>query len=113
MHEHGDTYNNIEQNDAKALEWYQKAEVRQQGRCAYRLGMAYEHAELGLPQSNENAVEWYQKKSICPQNSGYRLGKAYKHGELGLPQNDKKAATAYRDAADRCIAECGSQHTPY
>ena len=70
-------------------------------------------AQLGLPQSNENAVEWYQKKFICPQNSGYRLGKAYKHGELGLPQNDKKAATAYLDAADRCIAECGSQHTPY
>ena len=113
MYEHGDAYNNIEQNDAKALEWYQKAEVRQQGRCAYRLGRAYEHAELGLLQSNENAVEWYQKKSICPQNSGYRLGKAYEHGELGLPQNDEKAATAYRDAADRCIAERGSQHTPY
>ena len=101
MYEHGDAYNNIEQNDAKALEWYQKAEVRQQGRCAYRLGMAYEHAELGLEKNEETAFQYYQKAADGGHNHAQCvIGAVYDFGKWRKEKDGAKALEYYQKAAD-------------
>ena len=102
----GIAYNNIEQNDAKALEWYQKAEVRQQGRCAYRLGMAYEHAELGLEKNEETAFQYYQKAADgghkdaqCLIGIIYEDGSQESEEKWRKEKNGAKALEYYQKAA--------------
>ena len=50
----------VEQNYAKAKEWYEKAASQGTAEAQYNLGVMYRDG-LGVPQSDEKAIEWFKK----------------------------------------------------
>jgi hypothetical protein len=50
----------VAQDNAKAVEWYQKAADQGHARAQFNLGVKYANGE-GVTQDNTKAVKWYQK----------------------------------------------------
>ena len=50
----------VEKDEQKAVEWYQKAAEQGYANAQCNLGVCYEHG-TGVEKDEQKAVEWYQK----------------------------------------------------
>ena len=93
----------VEQNDARAAEFYHKAaDEYGNSRAMHELADAYEWGWMELDQDEAEALKYYRKAS----DAGYAhasgvLGKRYEHGKLGLDVNLVEAARLYEIAKQR------------
>ena len=58
-YEHGK--GGLTKDEAKAVEWYQKAAEMGSARAMYNLGVCYKYGVGTLMKDEAKAVEWYQK----------------------------------------------------
>ncbi len=98
--------NGCVKNDAKALEWYQKAVAKGNG-CAQRaLGYMYHEGLGGLQKDPTQALKLYQdaRESLVQLEGDvfvqFNLGLMYHTGQ-GVTQDLKQAAEWYQKAADQ------------
>jgi TPR repeat protein len=76
----------VRQNDAEAVKWFQSAAVQGYARAQFRLGDMYREGR-GVPQNYLEAVKWWSQaaeqgdtRAQCGLGDMYRLGQ-------GVPQN--------------------------
>ena len=98
-YEHGT--NGLDQDDAKAVEWYQKGAALGHVGSMDGLGFMNENGFGGLDVSGIKAIEWYKKAIEAGYiNSHYDLGNIYRFGAEGVPQDGDLAETWYRKGAE-------------
>ena len=102
MNNLGHMYRNgegVEQDYAKAIEWYTKAADLGDADAMNNLGYMYEHG-VGVEQDGAKAVEWYIKAADLGNTTAMnRLGYMYYNGE-GVEQDYAKAIEWSTKAAD-------------
>ena len=91
----------VEQDDAKALEWFRKAANQQDtwgNFSQYYLGLMYAEGR-GVEQDDAKALGWF-RKAVAQDHaaSQYQLGLMYAEGR-GVEQGDAKAVDWFRKAA--------------
>jgi len=87
----------VQQDYAKAREWYEKAADRGDVVAMTNLGVLYENGQ-GVPQDYAKAREWYEKAAAKDDARASYLGVLYEHGR-GVPQDYVKARELYEKAA--------------
>lgn len=95
----------VEQDYAKARQWYKKAAAQRYGRAEHNLGIMYE-AGKGVPRDPSKAAHWFRRGADDGQAASQNnLAVLYMKGE-GVPQNTGKAAfwTARAAAAGNSAA---------
>lgn len=80
----------VEENDAKAVEWYSKAAAQDYAKAQYQLGKCYKNGE-GVAKDRKKATALFAK-SARQENADaqYQLGKSYLKGK-GIEADQKKA----------------------
>ena len=101
MYLEGENDLGIEQDYAKALEWYKKA-ANQDPLGIFQFGLGLVYAEgRGVEQDDAKALEWFRKAAAHDNAAAqYRLGLVYAEGR-GVEQDDAKALEWFRKAATR------------
>lgn len=90
----------VPRDDAKSLQWFQKAADQGYAIAQEQLGSMYEYGYL-VPKDEAKAVQWYQKAAEQGHPSAqFRLGKMYAEGRGGIPKNEQKAAQLYQKLID-------------
>src|SRR5215467_5458681 len=90
----------VEQNYAKAAEWYRKAADQGVADAQARLGVMYAYGQ-GVPNNDTEAVKWYRKAADQGDaDAQTRLGCMYENGR-GVPKDDAEAVKWFRKAADQ------------
>lgn len=85
----------VQQDYAKAREWYEKAMQNGSGSATARMGMLYEHG-LGVKKDYGLAVSYNQRAIDARSGLGYaQMGYLYETGK-GVKQDRRKAAELYR-----------------
>ncbi|KAJ3297925.1 hypothetical protein HK104_011385 [Borealophlyctis nickersoniae] len=88
----------VEKNEAKAVEWYQKAADQGNQIGQFNLGHCYEHG-IGVAKDERRAVEWYEKAAKQGHDVGqYNLGFCYQNGR-GVAKDETRAVEWYEKAA--------------
>ena len=102
----GEAYYNgrgVEQDYAKAVEWYRKAAEQGHACAQCNLGQCYYNGE-GVEQDYVKAVEWYRKAADQGDAQAQcNLGECY-HSGRGVDQGYAKAVEWYRKAAEQGYA---------
>ncbi len=102
MNNLGHMYRNgegVEQDYAKAAEWFTKAADSGNVAAMNALGYMYETGE-GVEQDYAKAIEWYTKAAdLGDADAMNNLGYMYEHG-VGVEQDGAKAVEWYTKAAD-------------
>ena len=89
----------VEQDYAKAIEWYTKAADSGNTTAMYNIGYMYMYGE-GVEQDGTKAIEWYTKAAdLGDSDAMYNLGYMYYTGE-GVEQDGEKAVEWFTKAAD-------------
>ncbi len=89
----------VEQDGAKAVEWYTKAADLGDTDAMFWLGSMYESGE-GVEQDGAKAIEWYTKVAdLGDADAMAALGSIYQSG-IGVEQDGAKAVEWYTKAAD-------------
>jgi len=105
MHELGDIYyhgtHGIEEDTAKAFDWYSKAATKGLLPAMHTLGWCYAHGQ-GVQQSDVMAMYWWRGAATkgC-EESQICLGFAFRTGSYGVPPDSIKAHTWFKMAATR------------
>jgi TPR repeat protein len=90
-------------NEAKAVEWYQKAAAQGNALAQNDLGDMYANGR-GVVKNEAKAVEWYEKAATQGNATAqFNLGVAYVHGR-GVAKNEAKAVEWYEKAATQGLA---------
>ena len=88
----------VPNDDAKAVEWYQKSAAQGDAAAQFYLGLMYADGR-GVPNDDAKAVEWWQKCAAqgvaCAQS---KLGWMYGEGR-GVPKDEAKAYAWFNIAA--------------
>lgn len=80
----------IEQDDAKAVVWFQKAADQGDASAPYNLGIMYDHGR-GVEKDDRQAAKWYRKAAEQGvAYAQYNLANMYANGR-GVIQDDVKA----------------------
>lgn len=88
----------VPKDDAKAVEWLQKAAALGNVDAQKKLGMMYVIG-FGVPKDAAKAFEWYQKAAAQGDaEAQVRLGGMYDNGE-GVPEDEAKTFEWYQKAA--------------
>lgn len=98
-------HSSLEQDVAKAVELYKKADDSGYAPASHRLGMFYKMGRNGLPLDVEKAFELYETAAEDDYAPAlYSLGFLYEKGcsSLGMPPNEKKAVELYEKAVELC-----------
>ncbi len=90
----------VNQDYAKALEWYRKSAEQGDASAQNNLGSMYDHGD-GVEENDYEAVKWYRKSAeqgtaLAQKNLGYM----YANGE-GLEQSYEQAAFYFEKAAEQ------------
>ena len=86
------------QDQARALQWYERAAKTGSAEAMYNLGFMNEQGR-GVPQDYSKAVEWYRKAADKNESAAqYSLGLMYEQG-TGVARNLTEANRWYRLAA--------------
>ena len=94
-----ETGDGVEQDGAKAVEWYTKAADLGDSDAMNSLGYMYETGN-GVEQDGAKAVEWYTKAADSGHTDAMNyLGYIYEHGDV-VEQDVAKAVGWYTKAAD-------------
>ncbi len=89
----------VEQDYAKALEWYEKAEEAGDIRAMTNLGWLYEYGN-GVEQDYAKALDWYRKAAEAGDARAMTsLGRLYEYGN-GVEQDYAKALEWYEKGAE-------------
>ena len=87
----------VAENDAMAVQWYQKAANQGYHKAQYQLGKAYKDGE-GVEKDRKKAIQLFQQAARQENaDAQYQLGKAYMKGK-GVNADEKKARTYLRKA---------------
>lgn len=90
----------VEQDYAKAAEWYRKAAEQGAAEAQYHLGVLYYEGD-GVEQNYTKTAEWYRKAADQGDDEAQNnLGVMYECGE-GVKQSYQRAIVWYRKAADQ------------
>lgn len=90
----------VPKDEAKAIEWYQKAAAQGNADAQFKLGMRY-FSGVGVPKDEAKSVEWFQKAAAQGHaNAQFNLGVRYAFGE-GVPRDEAKAKEWYQKAASQ------------
>ena len=90
----------LQQDYAKAFEWYSKSAEQGNEQAQNRLGFYYAHGK-GVKKNFVKAAEWYEKAALQGSaDAQWRLGKCFDEGN-GVAQDKAKAAEWYRKAAEQ------------
>ncbi|MBR4824785.1 MAG: sel1 repeat family protein [Spirochaetaceae bacterium] len=108
--------NGLEQNEAKANEWYLKAfdcyeKAARQGdaNAQYSLGCMYSLG-YGVEKNDIEAFKWYEKSATQGNaNAQHELGEIYLSGYRGVTRNYEKALSWYEKAAKQGNPDFQSQ----
>ncbi len=96
----------VEEDCAKAVQWYGRAAEQGNAEAQYRLGHIYEHGGAGVDRDLTAARKWYRKAAGHGHGQAmYNLGYMYEHGK-GVYQSYEEAIKWY-SAARGEIAEAG------
>lgn len=88
----------VPNDDAKAMEWWQKAAAQGNADAQIFLGWMY-YSGNGIPKDAAKALEWYQKAAAQGDvDAQLNLGMMYANGE-GVPKDFAKAMEWWRKAA--------------
>ena len=87
----------VAENDAQAVQWYQKSASQGYAKAQYQLGKAYKDGE-GVTKDRKKAIELFQKAASQENaDAQYQLGKAYMKGK-GVAADEKKARSYLKKA---------------
>ena len=96
--------NGVEQNDAKAVEYFRKAADQGHAEAQFRLGNCYANG-TGVEKNEKTAAEYYRLAADQGNTQAlYALGESYMTGR-GVDQNDQAAVQCYQLAADEGLGE--------
>ena len=94
----------VEQDKAKAVEWYRKAAEQGEALAQYNLGCCYARGE-GVVKDEAVAVKWYRKAAEQGRaDAQYSLGCCYGLGQ-GVTKDKAEAVKWYRKAAEQGNAD--------
>ncbi|KAF9977544.1 hypothetical protein BGZ73_005673 [Actinomortierella ambigua] len=99
--------NGVEQNDAKAFEWYRRGADMGSIEAQYKVGICYKNGR-GTPENQATAVQWLQQAAEGGHAVAQAtLGSMYEDGH-GVKQDYDQAAMWYRKSADQghATAQC-------
>ena len=99
MRDLGVSYNigsGVQQDYAKAREWWEKAAEKGDATAMYNLGVLYENGH-GVPQDYAKAREWYEKAAAKDSAEGMKaLGVLYQNGRACRRTTRKRASCTRR-----------------
>jgi hypothetical protein len=83
--------NEIKVDDKKAIEWLEKASLKENSNAEYTLAFIYSRGSLDAPADYTKASYWFLKAALNGlQEAQYRIGLAYSSGE-GVDKDLEKA----------------------
>jgi hypothetical protein len=87
MYDHGD---GLQQDYAKALEWFRRAATQGDADAQVNLGVMYAKGD-GVPQNYASAVKWFRKAAVQGDpDAQFYLGVLYQRGD-GVPRDSVEA----------------------
>jgi TPR repeat protein len=93
----------VDQNDAYALSWYERAAKNGSSKAKYRLAEMYEKGS-GVVEDTERAFKYMEEASVFYDKAMVKLGDYYRSG-TGTPENPSKAFQCYLLASAASSAE--------
>lgn len=92
----------VPKDDAKAVEWWQKAAAGGDSQAQVMLGAAYHDGLGGLEKDDKQAISWWNKAADKGDpEAQFNLAGAYHEGIGGLKRDDKQAIAWYQKAANQ------------
>jgi len=96
----------VDKDEKKAVEWYQRAADQGYAHAQCNLGRCYE-VGAGVDKDTKKAVEWYQRAALQGNaQAQHKIAWCYQHG-VGIAKDEIKGFEWYQRAANQGIA--GSQ----